>query len=47
MQTRRRFKHTLTFFERCTKEAERLRKEAESLPPGPEQGRAAEKGAPS
>jgi hypothetical protein len=33
---RRRFKHETTFFERCTEEAERLRKESEKLPFGPE-----------
>jgi hypothetical protein len=31
---RRRFKHTLTFPERLDQEAERLRTEAEKLPPG-------------
>lgn len=36
MQQRRRFKQTKTFFERCSEEAERLRKEAEKLPPGRE-----------
>jgi hypothetical protein len=33
---RRRFKSTLTFPERLTKEVERLRKEAETKPPGQE-----------
>ena len=33
---RRRFKHTLTFPERLTREAERLRMEAETKPPGQE-----------
>jgi hypothetical protein len=33
---RRRFKHTLTFPERLDQEAERLRTEAEKLPPGVE-----------
>jgi hypothetical protein len=37
MQTRRRFKQTLTFFQRCSEEAERLRVEARTLPPGREQ----------
>ena len=36
MQTRRRFKHKLTFFERCSEEAERLRRDAEKLSPGRE-----------
>ena len=36
MEQRRRFKQKLTFFERCFEEAERLRKEAEKLPNGPE-----------
>ena len=36
MQRCRRFKQELTFFERCSEEAERLRKEAEKLPHGPE-----------
>ena len=36
MQTRRRFKQTLTFFERCSEEAERLRREAKKFPPGRE-----------
>jgi hypothetical protein len=36
MQPRRRFKKTLTFFERCSEEAESLRRKAEVLPPGPE-----------
>ena len=31
MEQRRRFKQKLTFFERCSEEAERLRKEAEKL----------------
>jgi hypothetical protein len=34
---RRRFKNTLTFPDRLSKEAERLRQEAETKPPGPEQ----------
>jgi hypothetical protein len=34
---RRRFKNTLTFPDRLAKEAERFRKEAETMPPG--QGR--------
>jgi hypothetical protein len=34
---RRRFENTLTFPDRLTKEAERLRQEAETKPPGPEQ----------
>jgi len=33
---RRRFKHILTFPERLDQEAERLRKEADKLPHGPE-----------
>ena len=33
---RRRFKNTLTFPDRLTKEAERLRQEAETKPPGQE-----------
>ena len=33
---RRRFKDILTFPDRLTKEAERLRQEAETKPPGPE-----------
>jgi hypothetical protein len=33
---RRRFKNTLTFPDRLTNEAERLREEAETKPPGPE-----------
>ena len=36
MQRRRRFKQTLIFYERCSEEAERLRREAEKLPPGRE-----------
>ena len=36
MEQRRRFKQKLTFFERCSEEAERLRREAEKLPPGRE-----------
>ena len=36
MEQRRRFKQKLTLFERCSEEAERLRKEAEKLPHGPE-----------
>ncbi len=36
MKTRRRFKQFLTFFDSCSEEAERLRREAEALPPGPE-----------
>jgi hypothetical protein len=35
LQQRRRFKHKLTFFERCHKVAERLRGEAEKLLLGP------------
>jgi hypothetical protein len=31
---RRRFKHVLSFSDRLTQEAERLRAEAENLPPG-------------
>ena len=34
---RRRFKNTLTFPDRLAKEAERLRQEAETKHPGPEQ----------
>jgi len=34
---RRRFKNVLTFPDRLSKEAERLRQEAETKPPGPEQ----------
>jgi hypothetical protein len=34
---RRRFENTLTFPDRLSKEAERLRQEAETKPPGPEQ----------
>ena len=33
---RRRFKNTLTFPDRLANEAERLREEAETKPPGPE-----------
>jgi hypothetical protein len=33
---RRRFKNTLTFPDRLAKEAERLREEAKTKPPGPE-----------
>jgi hypothetical protein len=33
---RRRFKDTLTFPDRLANEAERLREEAETKPPGPE-----------
>jgi hypothetical protein len=33
---RRRYKNTLTFPDRLTKEAERLRQEAEASPPGPQ-----------
>jgi hypothetical protein len=33
---RRRFKNTLTFPDRLAKEAERFRKEAETMPPGQE-----------
>jgi hypothetical protein len=33
---RRRFQHTLSFPDRLTYEAERLREEAEKLPHGPE-----------
>jgi hypothetical protein len=33
---RRRFKNTLTFPDRLTKEAERFRQEAEAKPPGQE-----------
>jgi hypothetical protein len=33
---RRRFKNTLTFPDRLANEAERLRQEAETKPPGPE-----------
>ena len=33
---RRRYKNTLTFPDRLSKEAERLRCEAETKPPGPE-----------
>ena len=34
---RRRFKNTLTFPDRLTNEAKRLRQEAKTQPPGPEQ----------
>ncbi|WP_246784449.1 MULTISPECIES: hypothetical protein [unclassified Bradyrhizobium] len=34
MQRRRRFKQTLCLEERLAKEAQRLREEAQSLPPG-------------
>ena len=34
---RRRFKNVLTFPDRLSNEAERLRQEAETKPPGPEQ----------
>ena len=34
---RRRFKNVLTFPDRLSKEAGRLRQEAETKPPGPEQ----------
>jgi hypothetical protein len=34
---RRRFKNTLTFPDRLSKEADRLRQEAETKPRGPEQ----------
>jgi hypothetical protein len=37
MQRRRRFKQTLTLEERLAKEAQRLREEAQKLPPGPGQ----------
>ena len=36
MQRRRRFKQTVSLEERLSQEAERLRKEAKSLPPGPQ-----------
>ncbi|MCG2627523.1 hypothetical protein L6654_12880 [Bradyrhizobium sp. WYCCWR 13023] len=36
MQRRRRFKQTRSLEERLTQEAERLREEAKSLPPGPQ-----------
>jgi hypothetical protein len=35
---RRRFKNTLTFPDRMSKEAERFRQEAETKPPGQERG---------
>jgi hypothetical protein len=37
MQRRRRFKQTLSLEERLAQEAQRLREEAEQLPPGPQQ----------
>jgi len=36
MQRRRRFKQTVSLEERLSQEAERLRKEAKSLPQGPQ-----------
>ncbi|WP_080134367.1 hypothetical protein [Bradyrhizobium sacchari] len=36
MQRRRRFKQTVSLEERLSQEAERLREEAKSLPPGPQ-----------
>ena len=36
MQRRRRFKQTVSLEERLSQEAERHRKEAKSLPPGPQ-----------
>nr|WP_271671166.1 hypothetical protein [Bradyrhizobium sp. CCBAU 51627] len=36
MQRRRRFKQTVSLEERLSREAERLRDEAKSLPPGPQ-----------